>query len=147
MNFLSNITFPRKHSSRMRIPNWPTVQALVAIRCQYYGGGGGPQVNKFQQASSLGHQMSLEANGGPCTVRSHVQREGGQDQGLGWGQGAFCMVRSNASWGMVTCPLPPVNRQTPLVGDKNAVFEVFQGYWTYFTYIRKLGAFTTIFVS
>ena len=106
-------------------------------------------MNKFQQASSLGHQMSLAANGGPCTVRSHVQREGGQDQGLGWGQGAFCMVRSNVSWGngYMPSPPPPVNRQTPLAGGKNAVFEVFQGYWTYFNYIRKLGAFATIVVS
>ena len=38
---------------------------------------GGPQVNKFQQVSSDGHQMSLtkgpgQEPRGPCTVRSHA---------------------------------------------------------------------------
>ena len=38
---------------------------------------------------------------GPCTVRSHVRGAGvGEDQ---------CMVRSNASWVMVTSD-PPLNR-------------------------------------
>ena len=67
---------------------------------------GGPEVNKFDQVSSDGQQMSLAggqgwgrrravqlgpwgrggAGLGPCTVRFHVQRGGG------------CTVRSNASW-------------------------------------------------
>ena len=34
----------------------------------------GPQVNKFEQISSIGHQMSL--GGGPCTVRSHGGGQG-----------------------------------------------------------------------
>ena len=34
------------------------------------GGGEGPQVNKFEQVSNLGHQMSLA--GGPFTVRSNA---------------------------------------------------------------------------
>ena len=41
--------------------------------------GRGPQVNKFEQISSLGHQLSL--GGGPRTVRSHV-----------WGGGRVGMV-------------------------------------------------------
>ena len=39
------------------------------------GGGRGPQVNMFEQVSSLGDQMSLLED--PCTVNSHVG-EGGQ---------------------------------------------------------------------
>ena len=57
------------------------------------GGGRGrgvPQVNKFEQVSSLGDQMSVPVwdsctegagavarQGCPCTVRSHVQVRGG----------------------------------------------------------------------
>ena len=41
----------------------PTVCVLVATRCQYQWEG--PQVNKFEQVSSDGHQMSLVG-----TVRS-----------------------------------------------------------------------------
>ena len=49
---------------------------------------GGSQVKKFEQVSSLGHQMSLA--GGPVTVRSHVQMK---DQGQGAGR-VLVLVRS-----------------------------------------------------
>ena len=37
-------------------PALPPICALVATRCQHLGI---PQVNKFEQVSGLGHQMSL----------------------------------------------------------------------------------------
>ena len=83
-------------------------------------------MNKFEEVSSLGHQMSLAEGGAggltvgsyrggvglgglqwdpmgavgpgaPCTIRPH-----GQEAGL-----SPCMVRSNASWAMVTWDLLP----------------------------------------
>ena len=47
---------------------------------------GGTQVNKFEQVSSLGHQISLAGGraGGPCSMRSHI-----------WGVGSACTVRSH----------------------------------------------------
>ena len=54
----------------MRTARLPTVLASVVTRCQTHGGrGGGPQVNKFDQVSSGGHQMSL-AGGGRARVGS-----------------------------------------------------------------------------
>ena len=50
---------------------------------------GALRMYKFEQVSSISDQISLAA--GPCTVRSHVQRRGGQ----GWGQEGPCTVRSN----------------------------------------------------
>ena len=54
LDSIANMT--RKHSSRMRTACLPTIRVLVAtIRCQNWCvrvGYGGPQVNKFQQASS-----------------------------------------------------------------------------------------------
>ena len=41
----------------MCIARLPTTRASVATRCQHCGEG--PQVNKFEQVSSLDHQMSL----------------------------------------------------------------------------------------
>ena len=59
-----------------------TVLASIATRCQHLVGG--PQVKKFEQASSLGHQMIPPD--APCTVRrSHV---GGGGWGSSWGWGA-----------------------------------------------------------
>ena len=58
-----------------------TVLASIATRCQHLVGG--PQVKKFEQASSLGHQM-LPPDA-PCTVRrSHV---GGGGLGIKLGMG------------------------------------------------------------
>ena len=48
-----------------------------ATKCQHVGGGEGPQVNKSEQVSNLGHQMLLA--GGPSMA--------------GWETGASpCMV-------------------------------------------------------
>ena len=67
--------------------------------------GRGPQVNKLEQVSSLGHQMSLAGDWGrgACTVRSHVQR---RERGPR-------AVRSNVSWVTVTWE-SPLSRQTDL---------------------------------
>ena len=54
--------------------------------------GKDPQVNKFELVSALGHQMSLA--GGRARVRG-LHRRGAGDRGS-------CMMRSNASWVMVT---------------------------------------------
>ena len=42
--------------------------------------GGGFELNKFEQVSSDGHQMSLA--GGPCPVRSSIGEGGSRDGGL-----------------------------------------------------------------
>ena len=52
---------------------------------------GGPQVNKFEQVSSFGHQMSIVKGVGQGQRGVPVQRED-----------AACMVRSNATWVMIT---------------------------------------------
>ena len=49
----------------MRTAHLPTVHASVAIRRQYWEGGG--PMNKFEQISSHGHQMSLAGDGGGPT--------------------------------------------------------------------------------
>ena len=58
----------------------PTIRSSIATRYQHWLVGG-PQVNKLEQVSSLGHQMSLQergetgtGTGESCTVRSHVWR-------------------------------------------------------------------------
>ena len=61
------------HSSRMCNSPLPIICVSVATRFQHQRG---PQVNKFEQIYSLGHQMSLP--GGLCTVRSMC---GGQGKG------------------------------------------------------------------
>ena len=66
-------TDTRKHSSIMHTQPL-TVCASVATST------GGPQVNKFEQVSSLSHQMSLvdvTRAGDPCTAKAHVQAGGG----------------------------------------------------------------------
>ena len=61
------------------------------------GRGRGHQVNKFQQVSSIGRQMS-----GPCTGG------GGSCGDTGGGAGVpVDMVRSNSSWVMITWTTPP----------------------------------------
>ena len=62
---------------------------------------GGPQVNKFEQVPGLGYQMSL-AKSGCAGPGGHCTERGQGDVGLGLGSGGSCMVRSNASWVMVT---------------------------------------------
>ena len=48
-----------------------------------------PEVNKFEQAFSDGHQMSLAGGGVPCTVRSHF---------LGvWGVGGWMSLCNEVS--------------------------------------------------
>ena len=66
-------------------------------------GGGGPQVNKFEQVSSLGYQMSL-AGPRPSTEGGWSPKRDGRgaravyrEQGL-----RPLTLRSNASWIMVT---------------------------------------------
>ena len=60
-----------KHSSRMRAGYLPTVRASVATRCQYWWREGrSPQLNKFEQVSSDGCQMTLA--GGARARGSHV---------------------------------------------------------------------------
>ena len=51
-------------------PLAPTLHASIATIFQNQWEGG-PQVNKFEQTYSVGHQMSLPKEV-PCTVRSHV---------------------------------------------------------------------------
>ena len=60
--------------------------------------GGDPQVNKFGQVSSPGHDMyQLEGGLGPsCTVRSHVY-------GWGWGQGQAQGQGGGSMYGEVLC--------------------------------------------
>ena len=47
----------------MRTVHFPAMRASMTAKYQYrlggWGGGGYPQVNKFEQASSDGHQMSV----------------------------------------------------------------------------------------
>ena len=69
-------------------------------------------MNKFEQVSSVGYEMSLGGFSGP----------GGVGGGVGWGvlclisggrAGGTCTVRSNASWVMVTWrPTLPCGRMT-----------------------------------
>ena len=129
---------PRKHSSRMRTSRLPTVRASVGTRYQYYEGPYSkvPQVNKYEQVSSLGHQVSVPVGWGwagglfsgvpcprgrvgsgslSCTVRSHVWENHGQ------GVSVLCSEVScpGVEWGLhsdVQCiigngpnssPLPP----------------------------------------
>ena len=64
-----NATKTGKHFSRMCTARLPTIHAL-ATQCQYCWegvGGWAPQVNKFEQVSSGGHQMSL-AEWVPCLM-------------------------------------------------------------------------------
>ena len=121
----------RKDSSRRRTTCLPIVSPSVATRCQHQLGV--HQMNKFEQFSSLGHQMSAQLNKfeqvsrlgyqmslsgvwqGAYRVRSHVQTGRGGlrtslhsevscfGEGLGYGA---CMIRSNALWVMVTCIAP-----------------------------------------
>ena len=65
--------YTRKRSSRMRTARLPTERAS-ATRCQYPGG---PQVNKFEQVSSDGHQISLAKKGLKLGVPCLMAREGG----------------------------------------------------------------------
>ena len=60
----------------------------------YNGGGGTPEVNKFEKVSSDGHQMSR--------ARRSLYSEVPYLEGGLFGEGS-CTVRSNASWVMVTC--------------------------------------------
>ena len=72
-------------------------------------------MNKFEQASSDGHQMSLVGMcgwEGPC---SHVQGVSSPSLISGEGQswaGGVCTMRSNASWLMVTWGPPCVQTHT-----------------------------------
>ena len=63
------------HTARL-----PTVSALVTTRCQYRWGC--PQVNKFEQVSSNGHQMSPSIGvlgpgmgGVPCLILGALYSE------------------------------------------------------------------------
>ena len=85
----------------MRIARLQTVRASVATRiCHYLGRG--PEVNKFEQVSSDGHQMSPADWAGPG-IPCLMSRKGPSS----------CTVRSNALWLMVTRG-PPMDRQTCL---------------------------------
>ena len=64
----------------MRTAHWPTECASVASRYQYQLEG--TQVNKFEQVSDIGHEMSVPwGTKGPCTMRSHVQGGGSRAWG------------------------------------------------------------------
>ena len=89
---IADLNLTREHSSRMRTTRLATVRA-PATRYQYWWGMG-PQVNKFVQVSTDGHQMSLagdEARAGG--VLCLMSGEGGTGS---------CTMRSNASRVMVT---------------------------------------------
>ena len=71
--------------------------------------GGGPQVNKFERVSGLGHQMSLARGpglglGDPCTGRVWA--------GTGARAWAPCIVRFKALWVMVPWEPPSHTRTT-----------------------------------
>ena len=58
------------------------------------GKGWGHQVNKFEQVSSIGHQMSAAGGGGAGVPRSDVQRGRGEGvPGLILGGGMYSEVR------------------------------------------------------
>ena len=57
---LSIIRTLQKHSSRMCTD---CLQTMHVLKPPDVSTGGGPQVNRFEQASSLGHQMSLVMEG------------------------------------------------------------------------------------
>ena len=69
---------------------------MLATTCQYRGGGG-PEVNKFEQVSSVGHQMSLAGGEGGGF---HVQR-GPMSEGRGQG-GLYNEVQCMVIWVMIT---------------------------------------------
>ena len=78
--------------------------------------GVGPEVNKFEQGSSDGQQMSLAGRPGPCHMRSHDVSVAGweEDQSRGPGLGGRAVQRSNASWVMLTWdPFPSGQIDTP----------------------------------
>ena len=75
------------HSNRVHTACWHNVHATVASNQMPVLVGVGPQVNKFERISSLGHQLSL-VQGGQYTEKA-------------------CTVRSNASWTMVTWDFTP----------------------------------------
>ena len=60
----------------MRTAHLPTIHASVATKCQLCLGGG-PQVNKFEQVSILGHQMSLAGGRQSLYSEAHVGRGAG----------------------------------------------------------------------
>ena len=71
---------------------------------------GDPQVNKFEQVSSLEHQMSLAGGLGLGLGGGWSQcLEGAR---LGPGQEGLLLMRSNASWVMITWDPLPVDGQT-----------------------------------
>ena len=56
-----HLILPTEKNFNIELSCLPTIHVSVATtRCQYWRrGGGGPQVNKFEQASSDDHQVSL----------------------------------------------------------------------------------------
>ena len=120
----------------------PTIHPSVATWCQHCRGKV-PQVNKFEQVSSLGHLISLTAVGqglgrSPLqwvpvsalgSLYSGVFMSGGEvpvqwgHMSMGLGLGDSFMVRSNASWVMVT--FTTVDRLTNWQKDwKNITFPL-----------------------
>ena len=84
--FLHKCKLPKqeKYSSRMRTTRFP-----FCPRCQYWWGEHWPQVNKFEQVSSDGHQMSLAGLGLGITLPDVL----GGGRGWGWwgmGPHAWC---------------------------------------------------------
>ena len=80
---------------------------MLATRYQKGGGGGGPQVNKFEQVSSVGHQMSVAGV-------SQADGQGLGVPGLMSGEGVgrlYSEVQGIMDNGHMGTPL--VNRQTP----------------------------------
>ena len=76
----------------------------------------GPEVNKFEQVSSDGQQMSLAGGPGPCHMSSHdVGGAGAGSLSRGPGLGGGAVQRSNASWVMLTWdPFPRGQIDTPV---------------------------------
>ena len=92
----------------------PTILASIATTSFQHQGS--PQVNKFEQISSLGHHMSLTE--GTCTMRSRLSKfehawglgPVGQDQGVSvqWGP----MSGGTGAWGL------SVYSEVPCLGDQ-----------------------------
>ena len=111
-----------KYSGRMRAAHLPTTHASVATRYQHLWRG--PQVNKFEQVSKSwspdvtsrgpsGEQVWTGLHSWPPDITSRVgvglgvpEQCGPISRALGWDEDP-CLVRSNASWVMVTWGLHP----------------------------------------
>ena len=95
---INNSNNTRIHSSRIRTVRSPTVHALVAIYEMSTPGEGGPQVNKFEHVSGLGHQM-------PVPGEVPVRWVGSGQGGTLYIGGTRPMLAESSVWSCPTHPL------------------------------------------